>query len=212
MTIDMHIMQEEKKGFTIIELLVVVSIIGLIASIVFVAVGGGRDKSMATRAAADARALKIATELYANDVGFHPPDVGRGADSGFTKALPYNDDSQSPGGQYDCNVDFSRCSNLAASQPHLPANWDEIVLQRWRGPYLLWPESTIWNGEYDYNYWSAETNRYGCTVPAGVYVGVQGDYSNSNTIPASAEQILLDEGHDADGCLNGEAQMILIKL
>lgn len=70
---------------------------------------------------------------------------------------------------------------------------------------------TPWKGEYDYNCWSVDTVRYGCTVPAGIYIGVQGDSNNANTIPGDAEQILLDKGYDNDACLNGEAQMLLHK-
>ncbi|PIS22574.1 hypothetical protein COT50_01165, partial [candidate division WWE3 bacterium CG08_land_8_20_14_0_20_41_10] len=64
----------------------------------------------------------------------------------------------------------------------------------------------------DYNYWPVGANRYGCTISPGVYIGVQGDYTDQNTIPASAEQDMIDKNLDSDNCLNGESQMLLIKL
>ena len=46
----------------------------------------------------------------------------------------------------------------------------------------------------------------------GVYLAVEGDYSNNFTIPSDAEQIMITKQVDADGCLNGEVQMLLTAL
>lgn len=85
--------------------------------------------------------------------------------------------------------------------------------QLWSGPYLAsWPRFTPWNGKFDYNYWPTGTVRYGCTISPGVYIGIQRDYADANPITQSAEQMMIDQRLDQDGCVNGEAQIVLFRL
>ena len=116
----------------------------------------------------------------------------------------------------DTVANVSTWSNTNAADcpacPQCPVDWITQVQNKWRGPYIgSWP-STPWGGKYDYNYWPAGASRYGCTIPAGIYIGVQGDYNDNNMIPADAEQQLLNQKLDSDGCLDGESQMILYGL
>lgn len=190
------------QAFTLIELLVVISVIGLLASVVLIALNSAREKARVAAVALTQRQLQKAVELYFDQMGFYPPDVGRGWDPGFAKPLPYNLDNG-----LDCNVSPADCPVCG----QCPADWITRVQANWRGPYAVWPATTPWNGEYDYNYWAAGTDRYGCLVSPGIYVGAQGDYANANTIPPGAEQELLNKQLDSDGCLNGESQMALQK-
>jgi hypothetical protein len=86
------------------------------------------------------------------------------------------------------------------------------VTSRWRGPYVVaWTNTAPWGGKYDFNNWATATVRYGCTVPAGIYIGTQRNYDETNPIPVAQEQWFLSQGADADNCLNGESQLMLVK-
>ena len=61
-----------KKGFTIIELLVVISIIGLLSTISVVSLNGARIKSRDARRLADMQQILTALELYYNEYGTYP--------------------------------------------------------------------------------------------------------------------------------------------
>lgn len=192
------------KGFTLIELLVVIAIIGILSSVAFISLRGAPEKAKTVAAVQAQKTLQKASTLYALAMSFYPPDVGRGWDPGFAKPLPYNIDT----GQ-DCAVNPADCPACT----WCPFDWVSQVQAKWQGPYIAaWPPYTPWKGKYDYNYWPVGANRYGCTISPGVYIGVQGDYTDQNTIPASAEQDMIDKNLDSDNCLNGESQMLLIKL
>lgn len=63
---------KNKAGFTLIELLVVIAIIGLLASVVLLALNGARAKSRDAKRLADVRQIASALELYFNDRNTYP--------------------------------------------------------------------------------------------------------------------------------------------
>ena len=63
---------KNEKGFTLIELLVVIAIIGLLASVVLLALNSARAKSRDAKRLADVRQLASALELYFNDINSYP--------------------------------------------------------------------------------------------------------------------------------------------
>ncbi|TSC75664.1 MAG: general secretion pathway protein G [Parcubacteria group bacterium Gr01-1014_33] len=199
------------SGFTLVELLVVISIISVLASVIFTSLQGVRDKARAAKAASDGDAFKKAVEFYHDQMGFWPPDTGRGDDPGLVKTLPWRPD----------NPSFSLPLPACAPGPeYCPSGWNQLVQQKWSGPYLQsWP-LTPWGGLYDYNYWPQGATRYPdllqsgqpCVIPPGIYIGIQGDRNNENRISESMERYLLDQKIDSDGCLDGEAQLILMRL
>ncbi len=60
---------KKSSGFTIIELLVVVALIGLIASVVIVTIDQARAKARDTKRKADLAQIQVALELYRNEHG-----------------------------------------------------------------------------------------------------------------------------------------------
>lgn len=63
---------KNQTGFTLIELLVVIAIIGLLASVVLLALNSARAKSRDAKRLADVRQLASAMELYFNDNSSYP--------------------------------------------------------------------------------------------------------------------------------------------
>lgn len=59
----------KQKGFTLVELLVVVAIIGLLSTLAVVSLGGIREKARDTKRVSDMDALKTAMELVNNEEG-----------------------------------------------------------------------------------------------------------------------------------------------
>ena len=61
--------QNRKGGFTIVELLVVVSIIALLIALLLPAIAKGRDKALITQSVSNLKNLASANEVYAGDWG-----------------------------------------------------------------------------------------------------------------------------------------------
>lgn len=72
------LLRNKNKGFTLIELLVVIAIIGLLASVVLLALNSARAKSRDAKRLADVRQLATALELYYNDNNAYPTQAAAG--------------------------------------------------------------------------------------------------------------------------------------
>lgn len=78
------IRNKNQNGFTLIELLVVIAIIGLLASVVLLALNSARAKARDAKRAADIRQMATALEVYYNDNGAYPILASVGALSAAT--------------------------------------------------------------------------------------------------------------------------------
>lgn len=65
-------MKKIQQGFTLIELLVVIAIIGLLASVVLLALNSARSKSRDAKRLADVKQLMSGLELYFNECNSYP--------------------------------------------------------------------------------------------------------------------------------------------
>jgi len=66
--------RNKSKGFTLIELMVVISIIALLSSVVFASLKNAREKAVLTKTVGEMKSLQNAIELYKNKNGRYPLD------------------------------------------------------------------------------------------------------------------------------------------
>lgn len=106
----------KNKAFTLIEIMVVVAIIGVLASILAPQVADLIQSSKITKTCAELKTIKNALKTYSADTGSYPPSV------------------QDWGRAWGADVGLFQRSNVHST--HLSA---------WNGPYLEeWPQKTAW--------------------------------------------------------------------
>ncbi len=66
---------KKTKGFTLIELMVVIAVIGVLASVIVASLNSARKKGRDATRMRDMQEIRKAIELYISDNG-HPPDLG----------------------------------------------------------------------------------------------------------------------------------------
>ena len=200
-----YFFKKTQDGFTLVEIIIVIAITVFLASLTYSSIFEARENTRVMDTGLIQKELTKATEAYFRDMGFYPPDVNRGWDPGFEQPIPWNPEEGQSG-----------VPDAGTSCPECPSDWEVIVADHWAGPYMIWPKETQWEGRYDYNYWATAQNRPGSCpdVPKGIYAGAQGYYGDTSgtTVPTSAEQKMINKGFDADGCLNGESQLLLWRL
>ncbi|HEY4499941.1 MAG TPA: prepilin-type N-terminal cleavage/methylation domain-containing protein [Candidatus Paceibacterota bacterium] len=102
------------KGFTLIEILIVVSIIGLLASVILVGLGGFRSRGRDTRRVADLKAIQNGLELYYSRNNQYPSNLSDLLSGGIgVNKLPKDPSSNS---DYYYSYTASRQSYIVAAQ------------------------------------------------------------------------------------------------
>ena len=72
-------MKNERKGFTLIEILIVVAIIAILASVVLVGLGPTQEAGRDARRISDLHEVQNGLELYYNSCGYYPGGYAAGA-------------------------------------------------------------------------------------------------------------------------------------
>ncbi len=122
-------MKKLRKGFTLLELLVVVAIIGILASIAVVSFGNARSKAKDAKILGDARAVQNAIALYFSDKDALPGTLATGkqikGDIVYLQSLPgpftFNSGGGSKAGDWAALSTFSTSDSNVTS---IKANTD----------------------------------------------------------------------------------------
>lgn len=69
---------KKNNGFTLVELLVVISIIGILATLVMANLNSARSRARDAQRKSDARSIATALRLYFNDKGYYPSNDSSG--------------------------------------------------------------------------------------------------------------------------------------
>jgi len=79
-----------QKGFTLVELLVVIVILGILAAVVVFAVGGSTDKAQSSSCKAENAAVSSAVEAYRASVGSYATTIGQltSGSNAFLRSTP----------------------------------------------------------------------------------------------------------------------------
>lgn len=81
-------LKKKKKGFTLLELLVVLAILAILIAIAIPVYKNQKEKAAITAHNANVRVLETALESYRQDKGKLPDDINELATGGYIKSVP----------------------------------------------------------------------------------------------------------------------------
>jgi len=84
----MVITKQQRRGFTLIEILIVVSLLGLLASIVISTHRNASLKGKETVLRHNLRQLRVTLDEYNNDKGHYPTDIDMLVEEGYLREIP----------------------------------------------------------------------------------------------------------------------------
>ena len=128
--------QIRQFGFSLIELLVVIAIIGILASVIMLAMNGARQDAKLTKTQADLRQLKVAIAMLAQDTGKWPNGCPTNTITNPEVLLD----------QPSAGIKISPIAGII----ELPCEWTAEEVANWRGPYALQTQD-LWGRSYRFD-------------------------------------------------------------
>ena len=105
----------DERGFTLVEMLVVIAILGILAGVAVFALGGTAARSTEAACETDVRTVQAAVDAYAaTNEGTYPADVSTLEKTGYLRSAPSSD-------EYTLTVDTATGEVTADCAPSSPA-------------------------------------------------------------------------------------------
>ena len=157
-----------RRGFTLVELLIVIAIIGILASIVLVSMGEAREKARVAKARSEIKQIYTAIFNLEGDTGYWP-----GHQDGYKKQCPPSGNSNN---NEICADDNAECvcgygeRSLNADCAGLTQDDSVDPYLGWDGPYFDEVPADPWGNEYffDTDYY-LDGGAGDCVVVIGSY-------------------------------------------
>ena len=133
-----------RRGFTIVELLIVVCILGILATIVMPKVQGSRARARAASVLGSMHAVRIALTIYYDSAGAWPPSAGAGnVPRGLQGYLPNSLSFTGDGYQLRWQVTTVRSGSTRTTVGSLQARTSDRLLCPPIGSLLGGPSPTL---------------------------------------------------------------------
>jgi prepilin-type N-terminal cleavage/methylation domain-containing protein len=153
---------KSEKGFTIVELLIVIIVIGILAAIIIVAYNGVTNKAKATKSQAAATTLIKKAEAYNAMVGTYPLTGGVTTTTGFSVASPADNTVSLQGS----GIKFEALTSGTTPSSENAVEYTPCTTPAGAGAKISW---------YDYskssNQKTTQTIGAACTTDGAVYTG-----------------------------------------